>query len=70
MADKMKLQRDEFDAADEMATRLQSLNQTAIVDDDYPEMRHRYESALTQLIAAMKANGWFGKGNRYGLSHD
>lgn len=68
MAD-MKLQREEFDAADEFAKRLRILNQTPIVDDDYPEMRHRYESALAQLIAAMKANGRFGKGNCYGLSH-
>jgi protoporphyrinogen oxidase len=65
----MKLQRAEFDAADEFAKRLRALNQTPIVDDDYPAVRHRYESALAQLIAGMKANGRFGKGNRYGLSH-
>jgi hypothetical protein len=65
----MKLQRAEFDAADEMAKRLRALDQTPIVDDDYPEVRHRYESALAHLIAAMKANGRFVKGNRYGLSH-
>ena len=65
----MKLQSAEFDAADEFAKRLRSLNQTPIVDDDYPEVRYRYESALAQLIAAMKANGRFAKGNRYGLSH-
>lgn len=69
MADKMKLQRAEFDAADKMAKCLRVLNSTPIVDDDYPEARHNYESALSAHIAAMKANGRFGKGNRYGLSH-
>ncbi|MGC1550753.1 MAG: hypothetical protein WA777_19700 [Rhodanobacter sp.] len=65
----MKLQRDEFEAANEFAQRLRVLNQTPIVEDDYPEVRHLYESALAQLLATMKANGRFEKGNRYGLSH-
>lgn len=61
-------QRAEFDAADEFARQLRRHNQTPIVDDDYPEVRHCYERALAQLIAAMKANGRFVKGNRYGLA--
>lgn len=29
----------------------------AIVDDDYPRCRHRYESAVAAFMAACKANG-------------
>lgn len=64
-----KTQNAEFDAADAFAKALRAHNSTAVVDDDYPEVRHRYESALANLIAAMKVNGRFGKGNRYGVSH-
>lgn len=40
---------------------------TAIVDDDYPQVRHEWEGALASLMDAMKANGRFKPGNRYGL---
>lgn len=65
--DRMKLQRAEFDAADKFASALRAHNMTAVVDDDYPEVRHRYESALAEFIGAMKANGRFQPGNRYGM---
>ena len=68
VADKMTLQRNEFDAADAFAEALRRLNYTAIVDDDYPQMRHEYEGALAGLIAAMKANDRFTGTNRYALA--
>ena len=64
----MNAQSAEFDAADAFAVALRTHNQTPVVDDDYPEVRHAYESALAGLVNAMKANDRFGKGNRYGLT--
>lgn len=58
----------EFDAADKLSNQLRRLNMTAVVDDDYPSVRHDYESALRDFIEAMKNNGRFETGNRYGLS--
>lgn len=55
----VKNQGKEFDAADRLAKAMKRINQTAIVDDDYPEVRHGYESALRSLYEAMKANGRF-----------
>ena len=40
---------------------------TAVVDDDYPEMRRDYETALVTLLEKMKENDRFITGNRYGL---
>jgi hypothetical protein len=65
---KMERQRAEFDAANNFAKALKRHNQTPVVDDDYPEARHRYESALSNLIDAMKNNGRFSVGNRFGLT--
>jgi hypothetical protein len=67
MSDKMQTQRAEFDAADKFAQRLKAHNMTPVVDDDYPQVRHEYESALAGLVDAMKANGRFGDGNLYHL---
>lgn len=67
MSDKRQTQRAEFEAADKFAQRLRAHNQTAVVDDDYPQVRHEYESALANLIDAMKANDRFVQGNRYHL---
>lgn len=61
-------QRKEFDAADELAKALKAHNQTPVVDDDYPEIRHRYENALAAFIRSMKENNRFAKSNRYGLT--
>lgn len=61
-------QRKEFDAADELVKQLRRLNMTAIVDDDYPDVRYDYESALAGLVAAMGDNGRFEPGNRYKLA--
>jgi len=65
-AKQMEAQRAEFDAAGEFSKRLRQL--PPIVDDDYPEARHYYESALTSLLDAMKKNGRFDAGNRYHLA--
>ena len=65
--DHMTLMRAEFDAADALAVQLRRHSMTAVVDDDYPQVRHEYESALAAFIEAMKANGRFEQGNRYAL---
>lgn len=64
--DRMRTQRNEFDAVLELVNAYNGL--APIVDDDYPETRYRYESALVELLKAMEANKRFAeKGNRYGL---
>jgi hypothetical protein len=65
--DRMQTQRAEFDAMDNLAKAWRSLSMTAVVDDDYPSVRHSYESALAAFEKAMKENGRFEAGNRYGL---
>lgn len=47
----------EFDAAAEFAKQVRRLELTAIVDDDYPAIRHDYEGALRSLIVALHFNG-------------
>ncbi len=56
MTDKMKLQTKEFEAVNRLATAYQQLCSCPVVDDDYPEMRHYYESALQNLIRALRDN--------------
>lgn len=68
MPDRMKTQRAEFDALDALIQANRALDVTAVVDDDYPEVRHVWEGALATFVAAMKANGRFEPGNRYGLT--
>lgn len=53
--DRLKLQNDEFDALDDLIKIYNSL--PAVVDDDYPRMRHYYESALKDFFKACKNNG-------------
>lgn len=55
--DRMALQSAEFDAMEKLADAWRSLTMTAIVDDDYPRVRHQYEGALTAFLTACKANG-------------
>lgn len=64
---RLATQRAEFDAADKLAEQLRRLNMTAVVDDDYPEVRHDYESALAVFLERMRENGRFETGNRYRL---
>jgi hypothetical protein len=54
--DPIKLQSDEFDAVRDLAKEYKVITQTAVVDDDYPEVRFRYEVALQRLLTACKAN--------------
>lgn len=65
---KLQLMGAEFDAANKFSEQLKRHNSTPVVDDDYPEVRHRYEGALAGLLSAMRDNGRFNPGNRYGLS--
>ena len=46
----------EFSAAYEFAKQVRRIEMTAVVDDDYPEVRHDYEGALRVLIGAVGAN--------------
>jgi len=63
----MVSQSNEIAAAAALAKQVRRLEMTAVVDDDFPEVKHAYEGALADLIRAMKANGRFTSGNRYGL---
>lgn len=51
----MKTQKAEFEAMYKLSNAFRSL--PAVVDDDYPEMRERYESTLHEFIEAMRQNG-------------
>lgn len=57
----------EFDALDKLVKQRDRLYATAVVDDDYPEVRYDYENALWDFIQAMEHNARFTSGNRYGL---
>jgi hypothetical protein len=57
--DKIALQNAEFAALRNLSKAYSNLCQTPIVDDDYPEMRHYYESNLRSFIQALKDNGTF-----------
>lgn len=56
MTDRIALQNAEFDALTKLAERWASLRQVAVVDDDYPEYRHYYESAMQTFLEAVSAN--------------
>ena len=55
--DRFKLQNDEFDACAELAKEYKRVTWTAVVDDDYPEVRHDYERAVYRFLKACAANG-------------
>lgn len=55
--DALDRQNKEFDALTELAKRWGALQQVAVVDDDYPQYRHRYEGALKDFIGAIRENG-------------
>ena len=54
---RIELQNKEFDALTALAENWAVLRQVAVVDDDYPLYRNRYERALTTFIDALRANG-------------
>jgi hypothetical protein len=47
----------EFNAVNELAKQWRRIQLTPVVDDDYPEVRHDYESAMRSFIEAIRANG-------------
>lgn len=51
------LQNAEFDAVGELLERYRILTLVAVVDDDYPRVRHEYESALRATLQACYDNG-------------
>lgn len=55
MLESIKPQSDEFNALDDLIKSYNNL--LAIVDDDYPKMRHYYESNLKVFLEACKNNG-------------
>jgi len=57
MTDLINLQNAEFDAVSRLAEKYKKLIQVPVVDDDYPEARHVYESAMKDLLVALKNNG-------------
>lgn len=57
MKDKIQLQREEFDAVQELSKQMRRIELTMIVDDDYPAVRHDYERAVREIVEAFKANG-------------
>ena len=55
--DKMTTQGDEFEAVDRLAQQWKRIQLTPVVDNDYPAVRHDYDSAVQAAIRAFKANG-------------
>ena len=53
---RLELQNKEFDALRDLTKKFDALCETPVVDDDYPEMRHYYESALRSFLSALKNN--------------
>lgn len=53
---RIKLQNAEFDALEKLIKAYDTLCKVPVVDNDYPEVRHYYESALRNFIDALKAN--------------
>lgn len=65
--EKTKAQTREFEAVANLSRHYAEITYTSVVDDDYGEVRHKYESALAVLIEQMRKNGRFESGNRYNL---
>lgn len=53
----IQTQNAEFDAVRDLSKEYQRIEQTPIVDDDYPMVRADYEAAMLRLIEALRANG-------------
>lgn len=56
MSKRIDNQNKEFDAVAELAKQYRRITLTPPVDDDYPEVRHAYESAVRQFIEAYNNN--------------
>ena len=55
--DRVDRQNKEFAAVQNLAKQMRRIELTPPVDDDYPEVRHDYESAIREAMQAFKANG-------------
>jgi hypothetical protein len=55
--DGIEKQNAEFDALDVLIICYQRMMRVAVVDDDYPEVRHQYETAMKVFIVAAANNG-------------
>jgi hypothetical protein len=51
------LQNKEFDAIDRLSKAWIALSKVAVVEDDYPRYRDKYEGALNAFIKAIRDNG-------------
>ncbi|KKL23776.1 hypothetical protein LCGC14_2422050, partial [marine sediment metagenome] len=51
-----KRQTAEFDALDKLVEAYRQLTLIAVVDDDYPEVRHKYESTLRTFLKVTTVN--------------
>lgn len=56
LIERIELQNKEFNALDNLIKAYTIMTNTAVVDDDYPAMRHNYNSALNRFIIATKIN--------------
>lgn len=57
LSQRIAAQNVEFEAVQRLSKQYRRITLTAPVDNDYPEVRHGYESAIQQLIAALRLNG-------------
>lgn len=56
MEDRIALMNAELDAAERFNQARNRMNLTPVVDDDYEEMRHYYNSTLREFLRAIKKN--------------
>jgi len=64
MTDAIDRQNAEFDTLTTLAREWKILQGIAVVDDDYPAYRARYETALQKFITALGENGRFNRAQR------
>lgn len=57
--DAIDRQNHEFNALDVLVEAYRVHNTVSVVDDYYPEVRHRYEAALSMFLQACQRNGRF-----------
>lgn len=55
--DTIKKQNHEYDALEKLQEAYTRIQQTAVVDDDFPRVKFRYEQALQIFLNSCKMNG-------------
>jgi hypothetical protein len=65
MQRRMELQNKEFEVLNKLTSAWSILQNVAVVEDDYPHVRHKYEAALQDFVEAIDANGRRPRGNDY-----